>query len=244
MDPTLVASNVILVAVNACLIWFGLRKYRAVKQYCAPLAVLEAEMGEWFINFMVHRELQRMYARKFNLRYANACDDGGSDGSGDDDDSDGSDDDCDVVYYDANGNVILLENCGDSECCDGDSDSDRGSDRGSDRDDSSSGGSGSEYEECPADCHCVCHNEDDGDYETVTDSSEDEAAPTGTFTPTSTSTPISTSTPTAMPTATPTGTSTPTGTTTPIDTAAVAAATPIDAAAVAVAATSMPADSA
>jgi hypothetical protein len=59
----LVYSNLTLAAVNlACLLAFTWRQYhRNVKYYDRSILILENEQGEWFVNYVIERELAKLF---------------------------------------------------------------------------------------------------------------------------------------------------------------------------------------
>ena len=59
----LAISNLILVAVNvACLISLVWARYcRAAKHYDRSIRVLAEKQGEWFVNFVIERELTKLF---------------------------------------------------------------------------------------------------------------------------------------------------------------------------------------
>lgn len=59
----LVYSNLTLAAVNlACLLAFTWKQYRrSVKYYDRSILILENEQGEWFVNYVIERELAKLF---------------------------------------------------------------------------------------------------------------------------------------------------------------------------------------
>jgi hypothetical protein len=59
----LVYSNLTLATVNlACLLAFTWRQYhRNVKYYDRSILILENEQGEWFVNYVIERELAKLF---------------------------------------------------------------------------------------------------------------------------------------------------------------------------------------
>ena len=126
-------TNLALVAVNLlCLFSFVWSQYRRkVKYYDRSIRILEEEQGEWFVNFVIERELAKLF--KHYTR----------DGAIEAEDSDECDsDECDSDECDI-----------DSDECDCDDDCDEDCDCGCHEDDCDSN--------CNSECECECHNETD-----------------------------------------------------------------------------------
>jgi len=88
-------TNLALVAVNIlCLFSFVWSQYRRkVKYYDRSIRILEEEQGEWFVNFVIERELAKLF-KHYTRDGAVEADESDDDVENDKCDDDG-DDDCD-----------------------------------------------------------------------------------------------------------------------------------------------------